>query len=298
MDTHRRALLCWIMFFSFPCSAAEDTGYQSWLELKEEFAGYAGGPTGYYSIQDMRELNPGDAAYLRPSKNVDRIRWSDKSVQKPLARLIYKNHTAMLSGAGIQDTDLLQLKDREMQLPNKLIVRVSVIHETSLKVWLYNPKLPAQRKFKSLAFFDYDPRGVVQGVFHRFETPAAVSYLDSRDEQGTMYVMGTLQAHIDGKDYVLKTYSYQKSWDEIEALLILLKDQTSGKTTYAGGRVAEAHFQKGSVPDSLTIDLNRTYSFLCAHSSFYNCPLVLTHFIDTELNFGEKYPPLFSSSKP
>jgi uncharacterized protein (DUF1684 family) len=92
----------------------------------------------------------------------------------------------------------------------------------------------------------------------------------------------------------LKTYSYQKSWDEIDALLILLKDRTSGKTTYAGGRVSEAHFQNGSVPNNLTIDLNRAYSFLCAHSSFYNCPLVLTHYIDTELNFGEKYPPLFS----
>jgi uncharacterized protein (DUF1684 family) len=138
---------------------------------------------------------------------------------------------------------------------------------------------------------------VVQGVFHRFETPAAVSYLDSRDEQGTMYVMGTLQVQIDGKIYDLKTYSYQKSWDEIDALLILLKDRTSGKTTYAGGRVSEAHFQKGSVPNSLAIDLNRAYSFLCAHSNLYNCPLVLTHYIDAELNFGEKYPPLFSSTR-
>ena len=298
MDSKRRGLLCWVIFFSFPCFATEGEGYQSWLELKDEFAGYAGGPTGYYSIQDMHELNPGDSAYLRPSKNLDLVRWSDTSLKMPLARVTYVDHTATISGAGIQDTDLLQLKDRQMQLPNKLIVRVSMIHETSLKIWLYNPKLPAQRKFRSLAFFDYNPRGVVQGAFHRFETPAAVSYLDSRDEQGTMYVMGTLQVQIDGKNYDLKTYSYQKSWDEIDALLILLKDRTSGKTTYAGGRVSEAHFQKGSVPNNLTIDLNRAYSFLCAHSSFYNCPLVLTTRIDAELNYGEKYPPLFSSRKP
>jgi hypothetical protein len=38
--------------------------------------------------------------------------------------------------------------------------------------------------------------------------------------------------------------------------------------------------------------INTAYSFLCAHSEYYNCPLVLTNVIDTELNYGEKYPPL------
>jgi uncharacterized protein (DUF1684 family) len=298
METKRSWLLYWLLFSSVPCFAAEYAGYQGWLQLKEEFAGYAEGPTGYYSIQDMRELNPGGTAYLVSSKNVDRIRWSDKSVKNVLARVEYKDHTAMISGPGIQDTDLLQLTDRRIQLPNQLIVRVSFLHETSLKVWLYNPTLPAERRFKSLTFFDYDPRGVVQGIFHRYETPAAVSYLDSRDDEGTMYVMGTLEVEVGGKSYDLKTYSYQKSWDDIEALLILLRDRTSGKTSYAGGRVAEVHFPKGAPPERMTIDLNRTYSFLCAHSNFYNCPLVLTTRIDAELNYGEKYPPLFSSTKP
>jgi hypothetical protein len=158
--------LYWLLFSSVPCLVADNAGYQGWLQLKEELADYAGGPTGYYSIQDMRELNPGDTA---------------------------------------------------------------------------------ERRFKSLAFFDYDRRGVIQGSLHRYETPAAVSYLDSRDEEGTMYVMGTLE---------------------------------------------------GTPPERVTIDLNRTYSFLCAHSIFYNCPLVLTTRIDADLNYGEKYPPLFSSTKP
>ena len=298
METKRSWLLYWLLFSSVPCLAAESAGYQGWLQVTKEYAGYAGGPTGYYSIQDMRELNPGGTAYLAPSKNVDQIRWSDKSVKNVLARVEYKDNTAMISGPGIQDTDLLQLTDRLIQLPNQLTVRVSFIHDTVLKVWLYNPKLPAKRKFKSLTFFDYDPRGVVQGIFHRYETPAAVSYLDSRDEEGTMYVMGTLEVDVDGKRYDLKTYSYQKSWNDIEALIILLRDRTSGKTSYAGGRVAEVHFPKGAPPERMTMDLNEMYSFLCAHSSFYNCPLELATRIDAELNYGEKYPPLFSSTKP
>jgi hypothetical protein len=297
METKRSWLLYWLLFSSVPSFAAEHTGYQGWLQHKEELAGYAAGPTGYYSIQDMRELHPGTVAYLASSRKVDRIRWSDKSVKNVLARVDYKDHTAVISGPGIQDTDLLQLPDRQIQLPNHLIVRVSFLHETSLKVWLYNPTLPVKRRFKSLTFFDYDTRGVLQGIFHRYETPAAVSYLDSRDEEGTMYVVGTLKVEVDGKSYDLKTYSYQKSWDDIEALLVLLRDRTSGRTSYAGGRVAEVHFPPGAPPEQMTIDLNGSYSFLCAHSSFYNCPLVLATRIDAELNYGEKYPPLFSATK-
>ena len=66
-----------------------------------------------------------------------------------------------------------------------------------------------------------------------------MSYLDSREQAGTMYVVGTLQARIEGKTYDLKAYSYRNDWNEIEALLLLLRDRTSGETTYGGGRVVD-----------------------------------------------------------
>jgi hypothetical protein len=72
----------------------------------------------------------------------------------------------------------------------------------------------------------------------------------------------------------------------------LLRDRTSGKTTYGGGRVVDIHVPKGSPPQTITFDLNTAYSFLCAHSEFFNCPLVLANNLDVELKFGEKYPPL------
>jgi hypothetical protein len=202
METKRRWLSCFVLSLSLPCLAAASEGYQDWLEFKEEFAALAGGPTGYYSIQDMQELNPGDTAYLAPSKDLEQVRWTAQPVKRFLARLEYKNHKAIIGGPGIPDTDVLQAKELQIQ--------------------------------------------------------------------------------------------YQKSWDDIEALLILLKDRTSGKTTYAGGRVVEVPFPKGTPPNQMTIDLNRAYSFLCAHSSFYNCPIVLTNYVDAALNYGEKYPPLLS----
>jgi uncharacterized protein len=285
--------LCSFLFLALPALATESEGYRNWLKFKEEHASYATGPTGYYAIQDMHQLKPGESLYLPRSSPTGGIRWSTQRDKTNLARIDYKDGKAILESPGLKTVDLLQSADQQAQLPEGLTVRVSFLHESLLKAWLYNAMLPAQRKFASLAYFDYDPRGTVQGTFQRFEQPAAVSYLDSRNEEGTMYVMGNLRLPIDGKPYDLKTYSYEKSWPDIETLLILLKDQTSGKTSYAGGRVTEIHFPKGAPPVTMAIDLNLAYSFLCAHSNFYNCPLRLTQDIQSELNYGEKYPPLF-----
>jgi hypothetical protein len=48
----------------------------------------------------------------------------------------------------------------------------------------------------------------------------------------------------------------------------------------------------GKPPQTVTLNLNMAYSFLCAHSNFYNYPLVLTNYVDVPLEYGEKYPPL------
>lgn len=160
-----------------------------------------------------------------------------------------------------------------------------------------NPALPALRQFKGLAYFPYDPRGEVQASFRRNEVPTPVNYLDSRDQQGVMYDVGSVAVQIEGQPYSQKAFSYRKSWDEIDELLVLLKDRTSGKTTYGGGREGDVSLPKddkdpkGAPVQTLNLNLSMAYSFLCAHSSFYNCPLVLTSYVDADLNFGEKYPP-------
>jgi hypothetical protein len=283
---------CWIAFLCFclPAAAADRGPYQQWLVFKEDMALQAAGPTGMYAIQDMLVLQPGETAFLRSGKSADDARWSSKPHEETAARVDYQDGRATITGPGIQARDLVQAPDRRMLLPNGLTVRVSFLQQ-SLKVWLYNPKLLAQRKFKGLAYYPYDPLGVVSGTFRRSDAPRAVNYLDSRDHAGVMYVMGTLGVTIGDQRYELNAYSYSSDWKEIDALLFLLKDRTSGKTTYGGGRVVEAQFRKGAPPTAMTLNLNTAYSFLCAHSEYYNCPLILVSVIDAELKYGEKYPP-------
>jgi hypothetical protein len=291
----RKVICCALLIVCLPAQADNSKYYQDWLEFKKEFAAEAAGPTGIYAAQHMLELNPGESAYL-PSGAVDTLRWTKTAPPTPIAQVQFRDRQALIRGPGIKEHDLLQPAGESLALPNGLTVQGTLLRGKTLKLWLYNAKLPAQKGFEALDYFPYDASGVITGVFRRNEQPVATSYLDSREQAGTMYVVGTLQARIGGKTYDLKTYSYHNKWNEIDALLLLLRDRTSGKTTYGGGRVVDIHIDKGSPPQEITFDLNTAYSFLCAHSDYFNGPLVLTNNLDVELKFGEKYPPLFSGN--
>lgn len=280
------ALLCCCPIFA----VAQPDPYEDWLAFKQEFVAYAAGPTGYYAIQDMLELQPGDSAFLAVTSNVANSRWSKTPGGHDDVEVRFRDGQVWISGNGIERLDLLKSKDQQVALPNGLIVRASK-HDGAIKAWLYNPALPTLRKFKGLEFFPYDRAGVVAGTFQQKTTPVAVNHLDSQKKNGVMYWIGDIETTIAGKAYRLRAFSYEKDWDKIDYLLIFLRDRTSGKTSYGGGRVFEAHFSKNAPPREVTINLNKLYSFLCAHSSFYNCPVNLTDRIDSELRYGEKYPP-------
>jgi hypothetical protein len=293
MEVNMRKLICCAFLLVFlPAHADDSQHYQDWLAFKKAFAAEVGGPTGIYAIQDMLELDPGESAFLS-SGGVDSLRWTKTAPPTTIAQVQFKDRQALIRGPGIEERDLLKPVGPALALPNGLTVRGTLLREKILKLWLYNAKLPARKGFEALDYYPYDSRGVITGTFLRNE-PAARSYLDSREQAGTMYVVGTLQVQIEGKTYDLKTYSYRNDWKEIGALLLLLRDRTSGKTTYGGGRVVDIHIPKGSPPQTITFDLNTAYSFLCAHSEYFNCPLVLANNLDVELKFGEKYPPQMS----
>jgi uncharacterized protein (DUF1684 family) len=159
-------------------------------------------------------------------------------------------------------------------------------------VWLYNADLVEQRKFRGLDFYPYDTKGVVAATFRRNEKPEPVNYLDSRDRAGLMYAVGTATLTINGKALSIKAYSYERDWADIGALLLLFRDRTGGKGTYGGGRVIDVEIPQGAPPEKISVNFNNAYSFLCAHSPFYNCPLTLAERVDAALPYGEKYPPL------
>jgi len=287
-----RRLLCSLLlclpWAAFHTDARADPR-KDWDDFRAGLTEQAAGPTGMYAIQDVAVIAPGEAAYLPAAARAADLRWARQRGDSGAVTLSYRDGKAVLEGKGVVAIDLMQAKDHQQTLPNGLTVRITP-YEDSLKAWLYNPALTAQR-FKGLSFFPYDPKGVVTGRFTRKDAPVAVSHLDSRNHTGVMYWIGEVALPIQGKTYTLRAFNKQKDWKRIDHVLLFFTDKTSKKTSYGGGRSLETHFPAGAAPSSMTFNLNTMYSFLCAHSQYYNCPINLTTFVPVELKYGEKYPP-------
>lgn len=71
-------------------------------------------------------------------------------------------------------------------------------------------------------------------------------------------------------------------------LFIPLKDQTTGRQTYAGGRYIDtriSHIQNGH----MILDLNQIYNPWCAYSDGYNCPIPpVENHLPIKIKAGEK----------
>ncbi|QWP75728.1 DUF1684 domain-containing protein [Lysobacter sp. K5869] len=281
--------LALVLALALPCAAAAGPR-EDYDAFRAGLIEQASGPTGMYAIQDVAVIAPGASAHLPAGANAAALRWSPGAGGQNDVRVSWRDGRARIDAPELkQAVDLLKAPDQKQVLPGGLSVRATV-YEDSIKAWLYNPALVKQR-FKGLSFFPYDPKGVIQATFTRKDAPQAVSHLDSRNHTGTMYWIGDVELPLQGKTYTLRAFNKNQDWSKMDHLLLFFTDKTSKKTSYGGGRSLEAHFPAGQPPRSLSLNFNTLYSFLCAHSDYYNCPINLTTYVPVELKYGEKYPP-------
>ncbi|MGH8081614.1 MAG: DUF1684 domain-containing protein, partial [Lysobacter sp.] len=280
-------ILCTALWLSASYAAHADPR-KDWDEFRAAMIQQASGPSGMYAIQDTVVVAPDASAHLPAGQTPMQTRWAKDAGGKDDIRVSYRNGQATLEGPGIAATDLLKAKE-PVTLRNGLSVRASV-YENSIKAWLFNPARIKQH-YKGMSFFPYDPKGVVEASFTRKDVPVAVSHLDSRNHTGVMYWIGDVQLPIQGTTYSLRAFNKERDWSKINHVLMFVTDKTSKKTSYGGGRSIEVDFAPGAAPKTLTVNLNTMYSFLCAHSDYFNCPINLTTFVPVELKYGEKYPP-------
>lgn len=274
---------------ALPCAAAAGPR-EDYDAFRAGLTEQASGPTGMYAIQDVAVIAAGGSAHLPANPNASALRWSPGAGGGQDVRVSFRDGRALIEAPGLkQPVDLLKAPDQKQALAAGLSVRATA-YEDSVKAWLYNPALVKQR-FKGLSFFPYDPKGVIEAKFARKDAPKAVSHLDSRNHTGTMYWIGDVELPLQGKTYTLRAFNKSNDWNKIDHLLLFFTDKTSKKTSYGGGRSLEAHFPAGQPPRALSLNFNTLYSFLCAHSDYYNCPINLTTYVPVELKYGEKYPP-------
>lgn len=148
-----------------------------------------------------------------------------------------------------------------------------------------SPFVTDPSSFNGLQYFDIDPSLKVNARIETFE-------------QRTIIDIGTS----DGKSekYYKFALAHFKLYDQPIKLLLLkpvrslnrnfiftaFSDQTSGDSTYGGGRYLDLSFTNAKY---VTIDFNTAYNPYCAYNSTFSCPFPpVENILDIPIKGGEK----------
>ena len=137
-----------------------------------------------------------------------------------------------------------------------------------------SPLLPEDLDdFKGLDFFPLSETYYVEAEFVRtpFEMPFTMPTTTGEEERYVKY--GEAYFTIEGVEYKLNLYQNQqlKASQEYQDLLFLpFTDQTSGESTYAGGRYLDLEVPEGK---TIVIDFNKAYNPLCVYNPVFSCPI-------------------------
>jgi uncharacterized protein (DUF1684 family) len=141
-----------------------------------------------------------------------------------------------------------------------------------------------------LKFFDIDSSYRIVAHFQRkigkkFDMPTSTA------RKPIYRAYGIVTFELAGKTHQLTLYqnmSLKKQKEYKNYLFLPLRDGTSGKETYGGGRYLDIN-----IPESNTIilDFNRLYNPYCVYSDRYSCPIPpKENYISLPINAGEKVP--------
>jgi len=120
------------------------------------------------------------------------------------------------------------------------------------------------REFKGSTWFPIDAAYRVEAQFSPYaqKETTMVPFTSGGTEPFT--AAGDVVFHLGGQTLRLKTFESHGS------LLVMFRDQTSGKETYGGGRFLEAPTPKDG---KTTLDFNKAYNPYCAFNPYAVCPV-------------------------
>ncbi len=134
-----------------------------------------------------------------------------------------------------------------------------------------SPLLPENRtSFGGLAYYPIDLDYRLVGQMHIYGRQRQIEVPDTGGTTLTMERFGRLYFSWREKEYWLEVYRSMEN-GQLEAFF---KDQSSGQTTYAGGR----YVQVAPLQDGLyLLDFNTAYNPYCDYNPAYICPVPPAH---------------------
>jgi uncharacterized protein (DUF1684 family) len=129
----------------------------------------------------------------------------------------------------------------------------------------------ARREFRGLQWYPVDPSWRVQAKFVPWDKPHKVTFDTAAGVKEQDETPGYVSFERGGKEYRLEPVV------EDNELSFVMRDQTSGKTTYGASRFLYAAMPKNGVNQSGTVELdfNKAENPPCVFTDFATCPLPL-----------------------
>lgn len=138
--------------------------------------------------------------------------------------------------------------------------------------------------FSSLNFYRPKKKYVIEGTFKPFDPPKEISVTTVISTEVTLLAPGVIQFEYNGQP--LELIPTVESMED-EQYLVMFQDQTSGTTTYSGGR-----FLYIDPPDEngkVVLNFNRAVNPPCAYTVYATCPLPPSeNWLDVALEAGER----------
>jgi uncharacterized protein len=143
----------------------------------------------------------------------------------------------------------------------------------------------ADTTFTALNYFPPNPAYKVTAHLHRIEDGETlqIATTDGGREAYTRYAYAEFT--VKEQDFRLLIL---RSVGDKQELFIPFADETSGETTYGGGRYLNLD-APSSAQESITIDFNLAYNPYCAYNPKYVCPIPpRENFLNIPIEAGEK----------
>jgi uncharacterized protein (DUF1684 family) len=189
-----------------------------------------------------------------------------------------------LNGQAVSTADLDANKSRPSA---KLSVgRLQLFYRLSAdlerRVFISDPRSPNFASFHGLDWFPIDAGWRIQGRFVPHQSPQKITYENALGGSNIANSPGDVLFTRNGRQYRLEVGNVNNG------LVVLFSDETSGKSTYGGGRTLQ--IEKGD-GDAVTLDFNQAVNQPCAVNPYTACSLSPSqNRLTFQVTAGEKIP--------
>jgi uncharacterized protein (DUF1684 family) len=149
---------------------------------------------------------------------------------------------------------------------------------------LKDPMSPRRQAFTGLQWFDVADDYRITARFVPYDKPRMIRVPNVLGDSASMPSPGYASFSLGGQKVRLE--GVLEAPDATE-LFFIIRDQTSGKETYPGGRFFYSALPKDG---RIVLDLNKAYSPPCAFTEYATCPLPpRQNWLPVPVRAGEKY---------